>query len=394
MDTFVISPVGWMAYLLITLGISGLVGRHVGRFDDACTEMTGMMTGMVMGMLNGLLVGYAAAAATASMFWGNLIGILLGLVLGGYYGRGGALMGVMDGAMGGVMGGSMGAMLAIMVTFPEWALAATAVLLSLVYVAGMIALVVLIEQRAPTLAGAHRLAPLFARRTGAGAPPARAGSGLMNYYEMLDIPVKASSEQVAQAYLMYIEGAADEARAVAAVALAVLTDPTRRAQYNKDLAVASGLGECCPPPRRSPSPAAASPPHTAGDAPARSAKGMAGGHTRVPPPPIRRGPDWRIGMFALIPLFLILGAMLVSRTSTPAPLGDAYPGDPNPAPTVSTASAAALEARAVPATEVNGLQVLNLVVNGDTMSYKPSVLKVKQGRPVQVNLSVEGRDPG
>src|SRR5690349_14896369 len=217
---------GWMAFLLLVLGISGVVGWHLGRFADACTEMTGMMAGMTMGMLNGFVLGYAAAAATGNMFWGNVIGIGLGLTLGGYYGRGGALMGVMDGAMGGLMGGSMGAMLAVMVAAPEWAQIATGALLGIVYLAGMIALVVLTEQRAPQYAGLHRLAPLFARyglepeeaeaEFEAGDEPA---DGLVNYYELFDIPVRASTDRIVAAYTAYVAGADAAAKALAQTAL-------------------------------------------------------------------------------------------------------------------------------------------------------------------------------
>src|SRR5437016_568735 len=155
--------VGWILYAIVILVISGLIGMHLGRFREAYTEMTGMMAGMTMGMLNGFVLGYAAAAATNSMFWGNLFGILLGLSLGLYFGRPGGLMGVMDGAMGGVMCGSMGAMLAVMVAFPHDAQFWTAILLGVLYIAGMFGLVVLIEQSAPGHAAFHRLLPMFAR---------------------------------------------------------------------------------------------------------------------------------------------------------------------------------------------------------------------------------------
>src|SRR5207244_1056326 len=104
-----------------------------------------------------------AAGVSGNMGWGNFFGILLGLGLGLYFGRAGGLMGIMDGAMGGIMGGSMGAMLSVMVRFPVESLFWTAVLLSAIYVAGMIGLVVLIERSAPEHAALHRLAPLFPR---------------------------------------------------------------------------------------------------------------------------------------------------------------------------------------------------------------------------------------
>src|SRR5919201_60528 len=154
----------WIVYGLAVLFISVLIGLHLGRFREAYTEMTGMMAGMTMGMLNGFLLGFAAAAASGhKMFWGNLFGILLGLLLGVYFGRAGGLMGIMDGGMGGVMGGSMGAMLDVMVQFPPEGIYWTALLLTLLYIAGMVSLVVLIERSAPGHAALHRLAPYFTR---------------------------------------------------------------------------------------------------------------------------------------------------------------------------------------------------------------------------------------
>ncbi len=240
----------WMVVVVVVLGLSGAVGAHLGRFRDTYNEMTGMMAGMTMGMLNGFILGYAIGAATVNMFWGNLFGILFGLTLGVYFGRGGGLMGCMDGAMGGVMGGAMGAMLALMVQFPDWALAWTAVLLGAIYVAGMIALVVLIEQRAPDHTHLHRLAPLFARNRAGAAVPA-VTPGPINYYEMLDIPMQAPVREIATAYAAFVADTDDAGRAVADAALATLTGPERRARYDRELAVASGRGECCPPPRRS-----------------------------------------------------------------------------------------------------------------------------------------------
>ena len=254
---------GWLLYIAAVLAISGLVGWHLGRFQEAYTEMLGMMAGMTMGMLNGFILGYAAAALTYSMFWGNVIGILLGLTLGIYFGRPGGLMGILDGGMGGGMGGSMGAMLAIMVQFPAWALSATAALLMLLYLLGMGGLVVLIERSAPGHAALHRVAPWFTRAMAEEVAEVQAraaatgNGGLMNYYELLDIPVRATAAEIAQAYLVYIAEADAEERDFATTALATLSNPTARARYDRELAVAAGRGECCPPPRRSRAPAPA-----------------------------------------------------------------------------------------------------------------------------------------
>ncbi|MDQ3930820.1 MAG: cupredoxin domain-containing protein, partial [Chloroflexota bacterium] len=53
-----------------------------------------------------------------------------------------------------------------------------------------------------------------------------------------------------------------------------------------------------------------------------------------------------------------------------------------------------LEAKAVTVPVASdGKQKVDFTVVGDTMSYKPRVLKVKKGIPVSFNISVEGRDP-
>ena len=237
---------GWLIYGLLALGVSGLLGWHLGRFRETCTEMTGMMLGMTMGMLNGFLLGYTAAAALNSMFWGNLFGIFFGLLLGAFFGRAGALMGVMDGAMGGVMGGSMGAMLAVMVRYPDGALLWTGVLLGGVYLLGMGALVVLVEQRAPQWASYHRLAPFFIRseELSVDRPPAvdsPDATDLINYYDLFDIPVRAGTDRIVAAYQAYVTAAGPEVHALAEAALGTLTHAETRARYDQTLRNAAGL---------------------------------------------------------------------------------------------------------------------------------------------------------
>src|SRR5437764_5932335 len=189
--------------------------------------MLGMMVGMAMGMLNGFLLGFGAAAMVSSvgapgesMFWGNLFGVLFGLALGCYFGRAGGLMGIMDGAMGGVMGGAMGAMLAVMVAFPHDAQWWTAILLGVLYVAGMVGLVVLIEQSAPGHAAFHRLLPAFARtvareaaeeaeltkrRASTKGAMNRSERRIVDYYALLGVPTDASEDELPEAYLHRID---------------------------------------------------------------------------------------------------------------------------------------------------------------------------------------------
>ncbi len=42
----------------------------------------------------------------------------------------------------------------------------------------------------------------------------------------------------------------------------------------------------------------------------------------------------------------------------------------------------------------DGKQTLDVVLNSATFQYEPKVVKVKQGAPVQFNLSVINGDPG
>ena len=99
------------------------------------------------------------------------------------------------------------------------------------------------------------------------------------------------------------------------------------------------------------------------------------------PPAPARALDWRI---ALVVTPILIAAGFVCRPATRLPW--------RPPPPVLTERAAS------PGGHGPGRrrrrQTLDLVVNGTTMSYKPSVIQVKQGVPVRFNLSVEGRDPG
>ena len=145
------------------------------------------------------------------------------------------------------MGGSMGAMLAVMVAFPHDAQFWTAILLGVLYVAGMIGLVVLIEQSAPGHSALHRLAPMFTRavakevaeETERASRARRDSKGtakgserrIVDYYALLGVTTDATKEEISEAYLETIDSA-DEAEAPRIErALAVLTDPQKRQSY-------------------------------------------------------------------------------------------------------------------------------------------------------------------
>lgn len=420
---------GWFIYGAAVLAVSILVGLHLGRFREAYTEMTGMMAGMTMGMLNGFLMGFAAAAITNSMFWGNLFGIALGTALGAYYGRAGGLMGVMDGAMGGVMGGSMGAMLLVMLVWPPFIMW-TGVLLAVIYIAGMAGLVALIEKSAPEHAAFHRVLPMFARavsievREEAGR--ATAGPAYFDdYYTFLGVGRDATRDEITNAYLEQLSIADEATVARAERALSTLTDPLRRRAYDTRLDGYIASGDCCPPPKRKSTVAAQAAP-VAAEVPARRKAAVSApvqtvaqarrpnqsnqarqsanrkpqnkGHARAQD---REAPiSWVGGVAVLVTATIVLVYWLSSMGSSPATSGP-QTGFAANARTASGRQLPAefvqqLETQAVPAAvSADGAsQTLDMAVNGDRMSYNPKVIRVKKGVPTNINLSVQGRDPG
>ena len=96
-------------------------------------------------------------------------------------------------------------------------------------------------------------------------------------------------------------------------------------------------------------------------------------------------------------LAVVASGVLLSSNG-PGPANIAAPGGPAPVNradgSLGTPTADLLARALAPSMAVDGAQIFTLVVNGDTMSYKPNVFKVQQGRPIRFTLSVEGRDPG
>lgn len=387
----------WIIYGVVVLVLSGLIGLHLGRFHAAYTEMTGMMAGMTMGMLNGFLLGYAAAGLFGNMFWGNLFGILLGTALGCFFGRAGGLMGIMDGGMGGVMGGSMGAMLMVMLVWPAF-MYWTAALLALVYLLGMAGLILIIEQSAPQYAVLHRLLPLFSRAANIRAASQTRRAPIDDYYTFLGVGQDANSEQITTAYLNQLSIADEETVARAERAYSILTDPNRRRVYDTRLAASQAAGDCCPP---APAPAPTQRVRTSATvvAPVATKQPASKPVSRPasrPKRPVKKEPpiSWVGGTAAFGIAALLIGWWLFTQGSagSSAPVTNAFTdnGVALPAEFVQK-----LEAKAVNVPlATDGKQAINLVVNGDSMSYKPDVIRVKQGTPVHFNLSTEGRDPG
>jgi plastocyanin len=419
----------WVLYGVVVLGVTLVVGLHLGRFRAAYTEMTGMMVGMSMGMLNGFLVGYAASAATSSMFWGNLVGMPLGLLMGVYYGRAGGLMGAMDGGLGGAMGGSMGAMLAAMLAFPTWAMNWTGLLLVLLYVPGMLGLVLLIERSAPGHAALHRLLPFFTRAistevheelespTRSPRSP-RSPLSITDYYALLGVVPNADSDRIAQAYLEKLAASDAEQVRQAEIAFATLTDPHRRRAYDAVLAANRPVANSYSPPSKQQTArtvafATLPPANNAATIRVKPRASRQTQQTHTPPqerpsavtrrkePPI----SW-VGVTAGIITLAVLGVWwLATQVGMPVGVGSqagngggtgtSVLGYANNERNLPETEVRKLEAKAVTVPVASdGKQNVDLTVVGDTMSYKPRVLKVKKGVPVHFNISVEGRDPG
>jgi YHS domain-containing protein len=136
---------------IIVMFISTSAGVYLSRYKSSVTEMLGMMIGMTQGMMTGIAVGFFIGAAS-DMFISNLVGVIIGLAFGIIFGRVGGLMGMMDGGMGGMMGGMMGAMLGVMLQYlyNGWAIPITSILMSVIYLASMIALIRLVQQSVVT----------------------------------------------------------------------------------------------------------------------------------------------------------------------------------------------------------------------------------------------------
>jgi hypothetical protein len=440
----------WLIYALAVLVISGVIGLHLGKFREAYTEMTGMMAGMTMGMLNGFLLGYAIAAATSSMFWGNLFGILFGAAVGVYYGRAGGLMGMLDGGMGGAMGGSMGAMLLVML-FPPVTTLWTAGFLVILYIVGMGGLVVLIERSDLGHAALHNTLPWLRRAIEAevgeihdrGRISASQAGGvrLDDYYTLLGVQRDANPQTINGGYLNKLASAGSNEAAHLEQAFLTLSDPQKRAVYDRTLLAVNGAsdgpGDCCPPPRKKKSAVAESTaalPAVASAAPrtAVGATATAPIQTRVasqgarpqgkqPQPPAkgytdrqhkpsqnngkhsaRRAPkkeapvSW-VGVLAVMVAAVFMMAWWIAGANSGANNSAGLPWEPQMGHVTGPPNVdkAALEPQAVAAVVgSNGVQSLDFKVVGDYMEYKPKVIKLKQNVPAHLNISIEGRDPG
>ncbi len=218
------------------------------------------------------------------------------------------------------------------------------------------------------------------RPTTTAPPPPTPPRRLVDYYRFLGVPRDATTDSIVAAYLGKVQDADGPVRERAEQALAVLSHPAHRAAYDRDLAAGQGAAAGGPRPAQR---AGEMPVRPVGSRPPGVPGRRTGGRTYVEsaPPATVINLDWRWAL-AAIPVLLLLGVLL---------FGNAKGGG---GPSSGAAVGANTLAQAIPAViGTDGVQTLNVLVNGDTFQYEPKVIKVKQGVPVHFNLSVKG-DPG
>jgi len=214
------------------------------------------------------------------------------------------------------------------------------------------------------------------RGQAAAAPPRR----LVDYYAFFGVRRGAPTAQIVEAYLAKIQDGDAPAIERAERALAILSDPARRAAYDRDLAAGRGTAGA---------PLAAA--RTAGPGQVRVRPAHTAPQRAATPVPANRvvtiNGIWALAALALVGI--VAGVLFLNRGASPAGGGGGSGSQFN------SAILNRLEPQAAIAPlGPDGVQTLDLVVNGDTMSYRPAVIKVKAGVPVRFNLSIEGRDPG
>ena len=279
-----------------------------------------------------------------------------------------------------------------------------------------------------------------------------------DYYALLEVTPDAGSDLITGAYLEKLSGASADSVQKIERAFAILTDPTKRRLYDEKLAQSGRADCCPPPKAKkvavapaaavaqnlvlanasatapaqrnvtasvSSRPAESVPvkqrePLGKGNQPARNGSTPRQGGSKqqvVAQVGTRRvqtrdrrnqrrggGPGPLIGGgIAVLVLLGVLGSWMVGQSLSAPAQPSAGAGANQQQPVAKTDSGSELSAdfvnklqseAAVAPLGSNGTQTLDLIINGDARSYRPNVIKVKQGVPVHFNLTVEGQDPG
>ncbi|MBI3969314.1 MAG: hypothetical protein HY329_27030 [Chloroflexi bacterium] len=376
---------------LIVIGLAIWIAHGTTRraAPYAATGMTAGMAAMMAAMGTGLSVGYGAGMLW-DLGWANIIGVLAGGLHGFWMGRRGGPMATLDGAGGGVMGGLMGPMLAVMLLYLPTGLALNAVLMLALQAAFSAGAVYLVAAAAGAVPTTGWLA-LVGRVLGAAAAPMAAGQ---DHYAALGVAADASATEIAEAFAAVSRRAANdpERAAAASAALAVLSDPLRRAKY--DL-VRLEAHSCCPP--ESPPARSAATDHPArSDRPRRGQVGDQPRRGHAPAAPL-------VSPSKLITAAVVLGvAVLIyralpdseataSRATPPQAAVRVLPGSVPPTSAAAPAPAAGGPGDPMPATTSATGQ--NVTVTLRAGRYEPGVVQVKSGVPVRLTLQAIG-SPG
>ncbi len=224
---------------------------------------------------------------------------------------------------------------------------------------------------------------------------------MLDYYTFLEVPPNAADEMILEAYLAKVQGADAATVTQADTALGVLTDPQQRAAFDQARrarasgraagkatearsATAPPLARAAPSrPARPPSPASRTAASSTTSPRATTAPPRAR-FTSAPSAPAPRNIPRTVPV--VVGIALLAGIVFAALLLTNRASGSAAGG-------VGAVPAAGLATQAVEARLVNGVQTVDVLLNGDTFQYEPPVIKVKQGLPVHFNLRVKG-DPG
>ena len=445
------------AVVFIVSGLIGLhLGKFREAYTEMTGMMAGMMMGMLNGFLLGYAAGAATASMFWGNLIGIILGLAFGVYYGRAGSLMGMMDGGMGGVMGGSMGAMLALMVYFPLDGLLWTAVLLAVIY-VVGMLGLLVLIeqsapdhAAFHRFLPVFA---RVMAVEAAEEAGRAGSARLTSGrplpIVDYYALLGLPTEAAAEDINEVYLAKLSQSEGADVALLERAVAILSDPNRRRAYD------ARLRACCPPRKKArsqddqPGQVMATTAVSLGAAktqalsqtlPARSrvsttlsvgaaAKGKtnnsaekqlaphgpqqpSSNHKATPrqanptrrPQPVRssrqaagkESPISGVGIFigALLVTILIgwwaanngVAPQLAGANNSAAPPIGHIEGVPE--------DQAALEAKAVSAQIEGGVQTVDFVVIGDSMSYRPKVIKVKQGMPVRFNVTVEGRDPG
>ncbi len=318
------------------------------------------MAAMMAAMGTGLAAGYAAGMSP-DLATATLIGVVAGGGHGLWLGRIWGPSPALEGVSGGIMGGLMGPMLSVMLLYNPTGLVLAAIIMLASQVLFSGAALYLAADAAGALPSAGWQRAL-GRLLGATAQPGG------DYYAILGVSPEADPTEIAEAFLAESRRAANDSDRLAAArqALAVLTDPLRRAKH--DVARLEAIA-CCPPPALSAKAITQAPP--AQPRASRRAERRARQQEQVTT--TRFGVQTRVLVLGAVALGFLMLRAAPEFTGWPAP------------------GRSAAQATGSPETAAAGdVQSVALTLNYPNL--QPQLLEVQKGRPVELTMS--SFDPG